>query len=166
MFSVVEGRIIALEITAFKVEGRSSFSSQSSFCCVMILLKRCYRATRRAGDIASMNFNTSPTCFTIQSRVLFKHWKQRHLILLISFPCNGQQQNIFCPLVSIAQAETIDCVTECLTWHQISCLEFHPNFRSHCGRQFFWMPRKSVMYLVGTNTRQNLYQKSAAHWRR
>ena len=58
MFSVVEGRIIALEITAFKVEGRSSFSSQSSFCCVMILLKRCYRATRRAGDIASKNFNT------------------------------------------------------------------------------------------------------------
>ena len=136
----------------------------------MILLKRCYRASRRAGDIASKNFNTSPTCFTIQSRVLFKHWKhfspQRYLIVLISFPCNGHQQNIFCLLVSKAPAEPIDCVTECLTWHQISCLKFHPNFRSHCGRQFFGMPRKSVVYLVGTNTRQNLYQKRPAHWRR
>ena len=65
-----------------------------------------------------------------------------------------------CLLVSKAPAEMIDCVTECLTWHQISCLKFHPNFRSHCGHQFFWMPRKSVVYLVGTNTRQPLYHKS------
>lgn len=61
-FVFVEGRIIALKITAFKVERRSSFGSQFSFCCIsstiIILLKRCYRATRRAGEHRIQEFYT------------------------------------------------------------------------------------------------------------
>ena len=76
---------------------------------------------------------------------------QRNLILFISFPCNGHQQNIFCLLVSKTSAETIDCVTECLTYDilQLYCIKFHPNFRSHCGRVCRIMLVKIKYYAQG-----------------
>ena len=123
-FVFIEGRIIALKITAFKVERRSSFGSQFSFCCIsstiIILLKRCYRATRRAGEYRIQAFYTDLFYYPVAC-------PQRNLILFISFPCNGHQQNIFCLLVSKTPAETIDCVTECLTYDilRVYCIKFH-----------------------------------------
>ena len=88
--------------------------------------------------------NTSSTCFTIRSRVLFKHWKhyfspQRKLILLNSFPCNGHQQKICCLLVSKLSTSWNDFLrdrvrhlwylTAVFQFYQISFLRFYPDFQ-------------------------------------
>lgn len=125
-FVFVEGRIIALKITAFKVERRSSFGSQFSF---LLYFQHYNNFAEKMLSSHSVSWRISyPRILyrlvLLSSRVFSP---QRNLILFISFPWNGHQQSIFCLLVSKTPAETIDCVTECLTYDilQLYCIKFH-----------------------------------------
>ena len=95
------------------------FGNQASICCISktIITSLIETLSSHSGSWRH-HIQEFTGDFTIPSSVLFKSKfkeffaPQQNLMFLISFPCNGHQQNNFCVVISKAPAETIDCLTE------------------------------------------------------